>query len=170
MGFKDLARFNDALLAKQTWRLLHDKTSLFYRVFKAKFFPNGSIMEATNPSSASYAWCSILRGREVIKRGAVWRIGDGRSVDIWEDNWMPRKHSPRVLSPQPEALRGTKVSSLIDPMQKIWKTGVMETMLLSFEVESISTIPLCRINQPNTLTWPHNPKGEYIVKSKYKFL
>ena len=66
MGFKDLSRFNDALLAKQTWCLLHDKNSLFYRVFKAKFFPYCTIMEAANPSSASYAWKSIIKGREVI--------------------------------------------------------------------------------------------------------
>ena len=142
MGFKDLARFNDALLAKQTWRLLHDKTSLFYRVFKANFFPNSSIMEAANPSSASYAWHSILKDREVIKRGAVWRIGDGQSVDIWEDSWLPRKHSLRVLSPRPEALIGAKVSSLLDPVQKQWKSEVMENMLLSFEVETIRTIPV----------------------------
>ena len=63
--------FNDALLVKQTWRLLHDKTSLFYKVFKSKFFPNGTIMEAVNLSSASYAWQSIIRGREVIKKGAI---------------------------------------------------------------------------------------------------
>ncbi|KAK9990436.1 hypothetical protein SO802_025421 [Lithocarpus litseifolius] len=62
MGFKDLSKFNDTLLAKQTWRLLHDKTLLFYRVFKAKFFPNCTIMEAANPSLSSYAWRSILRG------------------------------------------------------------------------------------------------------------
>ncbi|KAK9990466.1 hypothetical protein SO802_025451 [Lithocarpus litseifolius] len=71
MGVKDLALFNDALLAKQTWRLIHDTDSLFYRVFKAKFFANSTIMEAKNPANASYAWKSILKGRDVIKRGTV---------------------------------------------------------------------------------------------------
>ena len=55
MGFKDLSLFNDALLAKKTWRLLHDKSSLFYRVFKAKYFPDTSVMEAKIPANSSYA-------------------------------------------------------------------------------------------------------------------
>ena len=50
MGFKNLALFNDALLAKQAWHILHNKESLFYRIFKSKFFPHYSIMDAPDCS------------------------------------------------------------------------------------------------------------------------
>ena len=73
MRFKELPLFNDTLLAKQTWRLLHNKNSLFYRVFKSKFYPYCSIMEAKEGRGGSYAWSSILYGREVIRREAKWR-------------------------------------------------------------------------------------------------
>ena len=54
MGFKDLCMFNEALLTKQVWRLVHDKHSLFYKVCKAKYFLYGSIFYAS-VSSGSYA-------------------------------------------------------------------------------------------------------------------
>ena len=77
MCFKELVLFNDALLAKQTWRLLQNQNSLFYKVFKSKFFSNCSILEAKEGHGGSYAWRSILRGREVIRPSAKWRVGDG---------------------------------------------------------------------------------------------
>ena len=89
MGFKDLTMFNEAMLAKLAWRLLHDDNSLFYRVFKARFFPRETILEAKESSSTSYAWKSILKGRDVILKGALWRIGDGKRVRILGDNWLP---------------------------------------------------------------------------------
>ena len=41
MGFKELQKFNDAMLAKQVWRLLENKNSMFHRFFKEIFFLMG---------------------------------------------------------------------------------------------------------------------------------
>ena len=73
LGFKELGKFNEVMLAKQVWRLVHDTDSLFYRVFKAKYFPTGSIFVA-KAGPGSYAWKSILKSRKVFLLGAHWRV------------------------------------------------------------------------------------------------
>ena len=44
MGFRELQKFNDAMLGKQIWRLLQNQDSLFYKFFKTKIFPHGTIL------------------------------------------------------------------------------------------------------------------------------
>lgn len=46
LGFRNFTEFNDALLAKQCWRLLSDPDSLWARVIKAHHFPYCFFWEA----------------------------------------------------------------------------------------------------------------------------
>ena len=60
MGFTDLKTFNLALLAKQGWRLQTNSSSLFHRVYKAKYFPMCDFLEADMGRQPSYAWRSLM--------------------------------------------------------------------------------------------------------------
>ena len=82
LGFKEIDKFNEALLAKQVWRMINNPNSLCYRVFKARFFPECSILEAEDSRVGSYTWKSILSARDVIHKGMVWRISNGESMRI----------------------------------------------------------------------------------------
>ena len=75
MGFRDISAFNLAMLAKQVWRLIHNEQSLFYRVYKARYFPNCSFLMAELGSNSSVVWKSLLAAREVIREGSLQKKG-----------------------------------------------------------------------------------------------
>ena len=56
MGFIDIHAFNLVVLAKQAWRLNQDTQSLFFRVYKARYFPNCSFMKAALGHNPSFVW------------------------------------------------------------------------------------------------------------------
>ena len=170
MEFKDLARFNEAMLAKLSWWLLHDDNSLFFRVFKAKIFPNGTILDAKEFASASYTWRSILHGRDVILKGALWRVGDGKQIKIWGDNWLPTKYQPKVVSQMIFGQQNSSVEALINQQTRSWESEVIDHCFNVAEAAMIKSIPLSSSPQPDKLIWPFTPTGMYSVKSGYRFL
>ena len=68
--------------------MINNPYSLCYRIFKARFFPDCSILEAT-AVVGSYAWKSLLSVRDVVRKGMIWHVGNGESVRIKGDRWMP---------------------------------------------------------------------------------
>jgi len=68
------------------------------KVFKSRYHPRGSFMEAKMSFSPSYAWRSIMGTRDVIEKGSKWRIGNGEKVKIWQDNWLSSRSTSRVQS------------------------------------------------------------------------
>ena len=99
------------MLAKQVWRLNHDTSSLFYRVFKVKYFPNGSIFDATQ-KSGSFTWRSILKARKVARLGARWRVGDDHSIKVFKDHWLPGPRGGKINHVQLGVDRNMRVADL----------------------------------------------------------
>ena len=159
MGFRDIAMFNDSLLAKQAWRLLKNPKSLFYKVFKARFFPNYTIMEAKHKNGGSHAWNSILHGRDVLLRGCRWRIGNGKAVSIWQHHWLPRKNPPQVVSPMVESLAEAKVALLINESTRQWNNEMIDGIFTPMEADMIKAIPLSLCEAEDCLFWPFTNNG-----------
>ena len=91
MSFIDIQAFNLAMVAKQAWRLIHNTHSLFYRVYKSRYFPRCSFMDAQIGSNPSYVWRSLLAARDVIKEGSKWKVGDGRYNEVSNHKWPTHK-------------------------------------------------------------------------------
>jgi hypothetical protein len=56
LGFRDLEKFNDAMLAKQAWRLLECPDSLCAKVLLGRYSKGGDILSASCPQGASATW------------------------------------------------------------------------------------------------------------------
>ena len=65
-------------------------------------------------------WAFLLgkayHGRDVIARGLCWRIGNGRTVKIWLQHWLPTKHLTLVFSPILDSLKEATIDLLIDSL------------------------------------------------------
>ena len=85
LAFRNLHQHNISLVAKQAWRLLSRPQSLVARVYGARFFPTGRVMEAKHGSNSNYIWRSIRGTLHLIRAGARWRIGLGKQVRILKE-------------------------------------------------------------------------------------
>ena len=169
LGFQDLKCFNLALLAKQCWRLQHNQDSLFYKVYKAKYFPNTSFLEVVVPNHSLYAWRSITQGRHLIIQGSQWRVGDGSLINIWADKWLPSETNQKVLSPRTILPPKARVADLMDfsSPQPRWKNILIDTIFYPFEASIIKAIPLSFRRPNDSLIWTRNKSGEFSVRGAY---
>lgn len=114
LGFRSFKSFNQALLAKQWWRLRTNPNLLLARLLKARYHPHNDVAEARLGYRPSYTWRSLFGAKGVIEQGTTWKIGDGKQVKIWEDLWLSQKLNERPgqreQGPQPL----TWVADLID--------------------------------------------------------
>ncbi|KAH9736873.1 putative reverse transcriptase/RNA-dependent DNA polymerase [Citrus sinensis] len=136
------------------------------KVLKARYFKGTDFLRANLGSNPSFIWRSILWGRQIINKGLRWRIGDGRSAQIYHSRWIPRPKTFKPFSPPKLPLEST-VSELID-VENQWKELLVQQSFVEEDVQQILRIPLPRNPSPDQPLWHFDKRGEYTVKSGYQ--
>lgn len=85
--FRDIHNFNLALLAKQGWRIMQNPQSLVANILKARCFPNSSFFYSQVQKNCSFLWRSLVAGQVLLKSSCRWRVGDGKNIKLWKDDW-----------------------------------------------------------------------------------
>ncbi|CAL1369261.1 unnamed protein product [Linum trigynum] len=139
LGFRSFRDFNLALLAEQAWRLLTHPESLWSRLLKGLYFPRGNFPTTKKGSKPSWIWASLWESKKVIDLGAIRVIGTGEDTWIDQDPWVPFLQKASIQSgPQ----NHSRVSTWIDPGDRIWNNELIEGHVSSSHKEAILRIPI----------------------------
>ncbi|XP_060972512.1 uncharacterized protein LOC133038395 [Cannabis sativa] len=163
LGFRSFTHFNQAMLAKQAWRILQHPHSLLSKVLKARYFPNSSILEAVPGHRPSFSWRSILWGCALLKQGLIWKVGNGLDIRTLEDHWLPGSRFKNFSSSSPPS---PFLSFFISPSGS-WDRGTLNNFFDNALVEDILQVPISGHNCNDTMIWGPEATGIFTVKSAY---
>lgn len=153
-------------MGKQEWIIIKNPNSLATRVLKARYFKEVDFLKGKLGSKPSFIWRSILQGRQIIHKGLRWKIGDGKSVQIYYSRWITRLITFKPFSPPTLPLEST-ISELVDGKNK-WKKMLIQQNFIGEDAQEILKIPLLRTPKPDKPLWHFDKRGECSVKSEYQ--
>lgn len=133
LGFRDLWDFNTAMITKTASRLQNNLRALWV------------LRDANIGARPSWAWSSILQGRDVMTRHGIWQVGAGRSICAFEDRWIPGRPDFTLRAvDQGSALRDICVSQLIATEPRRWNLNPIIGEISKGEKRAIQAIYLSK--------------------------
>lgn len=145
VGFRDFRLFNQALLARQAWRLISRPDSLCAQVLKARYYPVGKLEDTVFTGNASSSWQAISYGLgmdEAFGFGVI--IG---YLDLSHINLFHR--------------RACVVSALC-------RTAGLAQYFVPADVEEIIKIRASPRLEEDVIAWGAGKLGMFTVKSAYQ--
>ncbi|XP_061993749.1 uncharacterized protein LOC133711661 [Rosa rugosa] len=162
-----MVHFNQALLAKQGWRILQSPDSLIAKLYKARYFPRCDFLDAEVTKGASYAWRSIMHGKNLLRRGVRYRVGTGAHISAWRDPWVPLPIHFKPFSSPALGYEELRVCDLMVENDYEWNIPLLEALFTPMEVGIIASIPLSLRGADDSFVWHYDKRGNYGVRSGY---
>ncbi|KAM6556999.1 hypothetical protein CsatB_004018 [Cannabis sativa] len=162
LGFRSLKPFNQAMLAKQAWRIQTNQSPLLTNLFKAKYFSRTTFLNSSLGHSPSYIWQSLHWGKSLLKEGLCKRIENGSTTRILHDNWIPN----HCFIPTSLPSHLVHVSDFLLPTGD-WNIPLMPSHFPQDTINDILSLPPPDTTQTDSYFWQHTSSGHYSVKTGY---
>jgi len=166
LGFRDIQKFNDALLAKVSWRILFNPDCLLARVLLGKYSHSCQFLDSKTPKYASHGWRGIVIGRDLLKAQLGKVIGNGKTTQLWNEPWLSLECPKSPMGPAPEYAKEWTVSKLINQETSTWNIDVIRALVPEYEKEIVLIKP-SRFGAQDKWVWLPTATREYTPKSGY---
>ncbi|XP_010446064.1 PREDICTED: uncharacterized protein LOC104728833 [Camelina sativa] len=140
LDFRNIQSFDQALLAKQAWRLVQYPDCLLDKLMKSRYYDEEIFFDASLSQRPSFAWRSILFGRDLLKKGLIKRVGNGKSMLVWLDKWLDDEGVRAPWRKNQFFEVGLKVSSLINPRTGYWDSDLLQDLFLPHDISLIKAL------------------------------
>ena len=108
--------------------------------YLSRFFGGSVVLHARVGRSSSLIWRLLLWGKELLQASLRWRVGDGRSIKIYSDFWLPSRNPSSITSPHVLSFDAS-VGQLIST-GGIWNLDLVSLCFNDSELALILSIPL----------------------------
>lgn len=102
-----------------------------------------------------------MAGRNVVRTTVVLSLGEGRSIGVFTDAWIPGHYETRLEDhPVTEVQVKTRIGDWIDTNTKTWNEEVIRTVVLDDEANKMLNVPIPLISRADELRWPFERGGK----------
>lgn len=105
--------------------------------------------------------------KSMVEEGIRWSIGNGESVQIWNDKWIPIPDTYKTMTPIKPLMYNEKVLTLIDKERVVWKTKLVKSIFLPHDATTILAIPLSSASPKDQKIWFAIANGVFSVCFAY---
>ncbi|GJS88481.1 ribonuclease H-like domain-containing protein [Tanacetum coccineum] len=106
---------------------------------------------------------SFVAVKDLVHMGCKWNVGDGRTINVWEDFWLA---DPKKLGPKPHNTDVSYVRDLLNNEGNDWNHHLLTSL---FPPDIANKIACCFVSdiRPDTLYWHNSPRGQFACNSAY---
>lgn len=109
----------------------------------------------------------MWEAKALLLEGLKWRVGNGTSIKVWEDSWIPGDWTHIVPSPTTATNLDMRVCELLDFDNGCWNVDAVNATFIEDERQQVLDIPIPLKWRNDSRFWCPSLDGAYTVKSGY---